>query len=295
MRTDEQHAAAALTEARFGVEEVGGPVQSDNGLPRTRTTVDDESAAGSRADDGVLVGLDGAEHIAHAGRPVVTQAGDERGLVVECGGVPFKPVRGEHLVPVVADPAAGPAIPAATCQTHRVGVGRCEERLSRGGAPVDEQPTTGAVREAKPSDVHGLRVVCTDHVPEAQVQTEATQRTQASGQPVDLQVPVHRLLAPAAGRLALGIEAAGQVGDRLFEALRDGIEVPLVAGDQGRVGLRGEVVGKVKRAGQHTHFATPFPQILASPAILRHDRGLAASPPTRYTLRVEGSGYPPFP
>src|SRR6202035_1072465 len=88
-----------------------------------------------------------------------------------------------------------------------------------------------------------------DDVSQAQVQTEATQGAQASGQPVDLHVPVHRLLAYAAGRLALGIEAVGQVGDRLLEALRDGREVLLVAGDQRRVGLGGEVVGKVERAG----------------------------------------------
>ncbi len=76
-----------------------------------------------------------------------------------------------------------------------------------------------------------------------------TGSAQASGQPVDLHVPVHRLLAYAAGRHALGIEAVGQVGDRLLEALRDGREVLLVASDQRRVGLGGEVVGKVKRAG----------------------------------------------
>jgi hypothetical protein len=62
---------------------------------------------------------------------------------------------------------------------------------------------------------------------------------------VDLQVSVHRLLAFAAGRLALSIEAFGQVGDRLLEGLRDGREVLLVAGDQRWVGLRG-VVGKVE-------------------------------------------------
>ena len=257
VRTDEQHAAPAVTEARVGVEQVGGAVQSDDGLPRARTAVDDESAAGSRADDGVLVGLDGAEHVSHPGRPVAAQAGDEGGLVVE-RGVPLEPVRGEHLVPVVADPAAGPAVPAAAGQTHRVGVGRSEERLGRGGAPVEQQPTTRAVGEAESSDVHGLGVVRADHVSEAQVQTEATQGAQASGQPVDLQVPVHRLLARAAGRLALGVEAVGQVGDRLLEALRDGREVLLVAGDQRRVGLGGEVVGKVERAGSQGHSATPI-------------------------------------
>ena len=35
-----------------------------------------------------------------------------------------------------------------------------------------------------------------------------------------------------------------------------------------------------------SHFRWFWPR----PAILRHDRGLAASPPVRYTLRVEGSG-----
>jgi len=71
---------------------------------------------------------------------------------------------------------------------------------------------------------------------------------------VDLHVPVQRLLADAAGRLALGIEAIGQVGDRLLEALRDGREVPLVAGDQRRVGLGGQSAGKIKRtSGQRIH------------------------------------------
>lgn len=71
---------------------------------------------------------------------------------------------------------------------------------------------------------------------------------------MDLQVPVHRLPADAAGRPALGVEAVGQVGYRLLKALRDGREVLLVAGDQRRVGLGGEMVGKVKRAGgQRVH------------------------------------------
>ena len=67
VRPDEQHPTPAVAEARVGVEEVGSAVQSDDGLPRTRTAVDDESPAGGRPDDGVLVGLDGAEHVAHAG------------------------------------------------------------------------------------------------------------------------------------------------------------------------------------------------------------------------------------
>ena len=78
VRPDEQHAAPAMTEARVGVEEVGGAVQGDDGLPRARTAVDDEGSAGPGTDDRVLVGLDGAEHVAHPGRAVAAQARDER-------------------------------------------------------------------------------------------------------------------------------------------------------------------------------------------------------------------------
>src|SRR6202042_3803226 len=134
------------------------------------------------------------------------QAGDEGGLVVE-RGVPVNPARGEHLVPVIADPAEGPAIPAAAGQAHGGGVRRSEERLSGRRTPGEQEPTTSAVREAKSSDVDRLGVVCADDAPEAQVQPEAAQGAQAGGQPVDLRVPVHRLLAYAAGRLELGLEA----------------------------------------------------------------------------------------
>jgi hypothetical protein len=67
---------------------------------------------------------------------------------------------------------------------------------------------------------------------------------------VDLHVSVHRLLAYATGRLALRIDAVGQVGNRPVEALRNGREVLLVAGDQRRVDLGNEPVGKVKRTGR---------------------------------------------
>ena len=60
VRTDDQHAPAPVTQTRVGVQEVGGAVQSDDGLPRAGTAVDDQGAAGSGADDGVLVGLDRA-------------------------------------------------------------------------------------------------------------------------------------------------------------------------------------------------------------------------------------------
>jgi hypothetical protein len=119
---------------------------------------------------------------------------------------------------------------------------------------------------------------------------------------VDLQVPVEGLLAYPAGRHALGIEAAGQVGDRPLKALRDGREVQFIAGDQLRVGLGGEVAGKIKCAGSQgfTSSAPVTPRepdgrrFRPRPAIMRHGPGLAASPPVRYTLKVEGSTCDPL-
>ena len=64
VRTDEQH-APPVAEPRVGVQEVGGAVQGDDRLARPRTSVDDERTPGAGTDDGVLVGLDGAEHVAH--------------------------------------------------------------------------------------------------------------------------------------------------------------------------------------------------------------------------------------
>jgi len=95
---------------------------------------------------------------------------------------------------------------------------------------------------------------------------------------VNLHVPVQRFLADAARRLALGIEAVGQVCDRLLEALRDGREMLLVAGDQRRVGLGTESVRKVKRA--RSQFATPnFPQVQGSACDYAARPGSCRKPP----------------
>ena len=67
VRPDEQHAAPAVPEARVGVEQVCRAVQRDDRLARAGTAVDDEGAVGAGADDGVLVGLDGGQDVAHPG------------------------------------------------------------------------------------------------------------------------------------------------------------------------------------------------------------------------------------
>lgn len=200
--------------------------------------------------------------------------------------MPFEPVGGEHLVPVVTDPTAGPAVAAAAHQTHGIGVRGREERRGRRGTPVDQQPAARAVGEADASDVQGLGVVGTDHVSKTQVQAEAVQGAQPARQPVDLLVAVHRLPAEAAGVAALGVETGGEFGDRLLEALRDRREVLLVAGDQLRVGFGGQPVGKVERAGGRgghvvdMHFVDhSFPQVRASACDSAGRRGPCRKPP----------------
>jgi len=64
-----------------------------------------------------------------------------------------------------------------------------------------------------------------------------------------LLVAVQRLLADAGGGAALELEPVGQLGDRALQAFRDGGELPLVLGDQGRVRLAGEPVRQVECTG----------------------------------------------
>ena len=323
MRTDEQHATPAVTEARIGVEEVGGAVQSDDGLPGTRTAVDDEGAAGSRADDGVLVGLDGAEHVSHPVRPVAAQAGDEGGLIVE-RGVPFQPVRSEFLVPVVADPAAGPAVPARLARP----IGLAWVAPKNGSAAGERQSISGrrpslSVRPSRPmytgSELSALTVRPRhrSRPKRRRVRSRVVSRwTSMSRSSAFWPMPPGALRRTSRRPESSAIDC--------FEAIRDGREALLVAGDQRRVGLGREVVGKVKRAGsqrvhvnssnlrslpghpvglhhrmpghRQCHLASPVSvSFWPRPAIVRHDPGLAPSPPVCYRLKVERSVYSPFP
>src|SRR5699024_10527622 len=84
---------------------------------------------------------------------------------------------------------------------------------------------------------------------QAHLEAEAFQEAQPSAEPVDLQVSVHRLLTAAARGTALSGEPLSEVGDSGLQVSSDPGEVGLVAGDQCRVGLGGQVVGKVEGAG----------------------------------------------
>ncbi len=171
-------------------------------------------------------------------------------------------------------------------------MGGAEERLRGGRAPVDEQPAPGAVGQAEPADVDRL-VVLADHPPQAQVEGEAAQGAHPRRQPVDLLVPLQRSLPHLRRRAARGVQAVREVGDRVLEALRDGREVRLVARDHRRVGLGGQVVGEVEGARRHGgQGPAPVRSVWPGPVIVRHDGGLAASPPMSYTLVVAEGSFP---
>ena len=209
-------------------------------------------------------------------------------------GVTGIPLRGEHLVPVVADPTTHPAIATAAgspigfaCVAAKNGSAAGERQSSSNRRPV--------LFVSPASDVHGLGVARVDDVSQAQVQAEAPQGAEATGQPADLDVALQRLLAQPARRPPRDLEAVGEFGDRMLQALRDGREVLLVLGDEigsplaARWSARSNALvlrGFVGEFGNPAGMAWSF---WLRPPILGHDRGLAASPPLRYTLGVEGS------
>jgi hypothetical protein len=166
---------------------------------------------------------------------------------------------------------------------------RAEEGLRRGSAPVDEEPAATVVGEAEPPDVDGSGVVGPDDAAEADVEAEALEGAQATRQAMDLLVALEGSLSRASRGPACCLEAVGEVGGRAFEGGCDGGEVPLVVGDQRRVGLGGEVVGQGEGVGgQWAHVISSDRGFRPRPMIVRQDGGLAAIPPLRYTLEVEG-------
>ena len=249
MRADEEHAAAPVPEPRIGVEEVGRAVQRDDRLAGAGTTVDDQCPTRPGSDDGVLVGLDGAQHVAHPGRTAPAEGGDEGRLVVERRGV-GQSLLGERLVPVVDDPAADPAVAAPAHQALRVRVRGGEERLGGRRAPVDEQPAAVGVGEPEPTDVRrpSSPVLVVDDAAQAEVEVVAAQRAQPGGQPVHLLVALQGGLAVAHGGPPRLRQALLEVGDRALEPARDPGEVLPVAVDEGRVGLGREGAGRAKGA-----------------------------------------------
>jgi len=123
-----------------------------------------------------------------------------------------------------------------------------EDKPAPASTPETAVPEA-AVPQAEPTDVQRFRISLPDHPAQAEIKAVTPKGSSASGQPVDLHVPLHGHLALATRRASLGIEPIGEVRDRLVEALPNGGEMPLVVGDQRRVALCGKAVGKGECAG----------------------------------------------
>ncbi|CAM5729371.1 hypothetical protein SHIRM173S_05671 [Streptomyces hirsutus] len=127
------------------VEEVGGAVQGHGGLAGAGAALDHQHAAVRGADDAVLVGLDGADDVAHAAGARGVERGEQHGVagrVLVAGAGLVAEV--EDLVVQGGDRAPlGGDVPAAP-QSHRGVAGGQVEGAGDVCAPVDEDG--GALR-----------------------------------------------------------------------------------------------------------------------------------------------------
>ena len=130
---------------------------------------------------------------------------------------------------------------------HRGSVGRAEERLGGGGAPVDEQLPPVAVGQTAAADEHRITASLTGVVAQADLESEPPRRPEPVGQPVDPHVPFECLVVAAVAVLpALRPQPLGQIVDDALHAVGEVGEERLVDGDEDAVRLSGGA-GRVGR------------------------------------------------
>jgi hypothetical protein len=112
---------------------------------------------------------------------------------------------------------------------------------------------TLAVGEAEPANVRGLALILSDHPPEAEVESESTQRAQARRESMDLEVALKRLLTGATRGFSFSLESLVQVRHGLAKVRRNHGEVGFVCADLSWFRLCGESIGKVEDAGCRSH------------------------------------------
>ncbi len=159
VRSDDQHAAAGEP-VTVGVEQVGGAVQRDHGLTGARPALDDEDPTLVRADDPILLGLNGLDDVAHPAGACGVEGGEQRRLAdqlvggAELGELEDVVVEAGHLAAPRRD------VPAPTDAEARR-PGRRVERPGGRGPPVDQQGLVVRVlvEDAHPADVAPLAAV----------------------------------------------------------------------------------------------------------------------------------------
>ena len=159
VRPDDEHPLA--TEPAAVLEhEVRSPVQSDCGLARARSALDDEHLVHRRTDHDVLLGLDRGDDLAHragAGSADLGEhrIGDPAGDVASVGIVEvFIEVGGDLGAPPVLSGLEREA--ATQGDAERVGAGRPIERCGDRRPPVDHDRVVLVVFDVAPPDVPDL-------------------------------------------------------------------------------------------------------------------------------------------
>jgi hypothetical protein len=150
VRSDDQHAFTGQHAAVLE-QQVGGPVQSDGGLPGPRTTLDDEGTFERSTDDVVLLGLDGGHDLPHRSTAGGTDLGQDG---VRDAARDIRSVRVvEMLVEVRGEPAVGQREAAAQAQAQRIVDGRPIEGRRHRRTPVDDDGLVALVLDVPAADV----------------------------------------------------------------------------------------------------------------------------------------------
>ena len=220
-RAHQEH-AGALQPLALGVEQVGDAVQGDGRLARAGPSLDHHQAPVGRADDLVLLGLDGRHDVAH---PALARrverahqgalARELQVLAVGVGGVQQLVLQRRHRALARRDVAAAH-------HTARLHGRRLVEGLRRGGPPVDEQGRSVVGGHGDPPHVAD-RAVFHVEAPEDEALLHALQARRHAAQVLGQGLALRPRLRVA--------RAVGGVGPRLALAVRgaQGVEAPVRA------------------------------------------------------------------
>ncbi len=146
-----------LQPASMGIEQVRRPVQGDGGFAGSRPSLHDDGAVERRADDAVLLRLDGGHNVGHLAGSPRAQGGEQRSFARQrAGGRGLTYLLGMHVEHLVFDARHIAEVEGDVTSHHDVAVGgggRLVEGSGRLGAPVGEHRFVTAVGHADAADV----------------------------------------------------------------------------------------------------------------------------------------------
>ena len=213
-RTNHQHTSLrqALT---VRIQQIRRTMQRHSGLTGTGATLHHTHTRQIRADNRILLSLNGRHDIAHAAGTLLIQCRQQSALTVQ-GLRILQHGLIEDLILNIRDSAALKHQMAAAAHTHRLESSRLIERTRLGGAPVHEKTTLISVGNADASDVAHRISTLTVHVQatESQTRIHGVQLSQTilviGRERIALRtvlVPAHRLILTHIRQLLSGLFA----------------------------------------------------------------------------------------